>query len=127
MAEPLLDEEIFGDSDSDSCDGEDKTSESNTDPFTSTNISEKWADYLYDQAGTRLIGQQTGTPCPQMIVTPNPRIMLTSEESYIFEAKEKLQVDFALEQFQIQALLGMIMNKFLVILTLTCIQYIKFY
>ena len=56
MAEPLLDEEIFGDSDSDSCDGEDKTSESNMDLFTSTNISEKWADYLYDQAGTRLIG-----------------------------------------------------------------------
>ena len=110
MTEPLLVEEILGDSDPDSlsCDEDDKTVGSDRDITSSTDISEKWADYLYDLAGTKSAREQTCTlPC-RMIVAPNPRIMLTSEENLILEAKEKLHVNFVLEQFQIQALLGTI-------------------
>ena len=110
MTEPLFAEEMLGDSDADSCDEEDKTVGNDRDISTSTDISEELADYLYDRAGTKSVGEQTGTSTSTMIVAPNPKIMFTSEKNMILEAKEKLRVDFVLEQFQVQALLGRIIN-----------------
>ena len=66
-------------------------------------ISESEADFFYNEAGTEVEGNRSND---QVIVLPNPSVLHSSDEMLILEAKESLKVQFELEYFQVQALLG---------------------
>ena len=66
-------------------------------------ISKGEADRLYAEAGTEVRGEQCP---PKLTVLPNRLAMKPHEEVLIQEAKEERNIDFELEDFQLQALLG---------------------
>ena len=66
-------------------------------------ISAPVADMLYSQAGCEFNPDESETTVK---VLPQPSLLLSSEENLISEAKMVLGIDFCLDDFQIQALLG---------------------
>ena len=50
-------------------------------------------------------------------VVPQPYIMMSSQENLIFEAKDALGIQFDLDYFQVQALLGLINEQNVVVST----------
>ena len=66
-------------------------------------ISAPVADILYSQAGSEFNPAESETTVK---VLPQPSLLLSSEENLISEAKMVLGIDFCLDDFQIQALLG---------------------
>ena len=66
-------------------------------------ISAPVADILYSQAGSEFNPAESETTVK---VLPQPSLLLSSEENLISEAKMVLGIDFSLDDFQIQALLG---------------------
>ena len=65
-------------------------------------ISEAQADLLYQEAGTWYSGQTND----HITVMPKPLVMYTEAERLISDAKSLLKIQYALDPFQIQALLG---------------------
>ena len=68
-------------------------------------ISEVVADMLYREAGSPYTEQNN----EEMRVVPKPFVLYSEAEKLISEAKCSLNINFALEAFQIQALLGTVM------------------
>ena len=54
-----------------------------------------------------------------MVVTPEPQVMLTVEEKLISQAKVDMNIEFQLDHFQIQAILGLINGQNVVVRTPT--------
>ena len=54
-----------------------------------------------------------------MVVTSQPRVMLTVEEKFISEAKLDMNIEFELDHFQIQAILDLINGQNVVVRTPT--------
>ena len=69
-------------------------------------ISEQRADMLYDMAGTEETEQNN-----EMIIHPGPHILISSEEMLIRDAKLELSIDFELDNFQVQAIVGLLNGK----------------
>ena len=66
-------------------------------------IPDSVADFLFSEAG----GDFTPPDSETMVtVLPQPLLLLSSEENLISETKMTLGIDFCLEKFQIQAILG---------------------
>ena len=77
-------------------------------------ISEEAADFLYSQAGTEFTGPVEDS---YVKVLPQPQIMMSSHEHMILEAKDALGIEFDLEHFQVQALLGLINHQNVIVST----------
>ena len=103
----LYEEVREGESDSDSdSDTQGATSDSDRTVKESkgqSNISQAVADLLYREAGTPFTSQTN----EEMAVLPKPMVMYSEAEQLITEAKGLLNIEYALDPFQIQALLGM--------------------
>ena len=98
----MLDEEVHGSSESES--DNEIVSEISEHHIMTDEISEVAADFLYSQAGTDI--REPGER-GEVVILPQPHILLTSHEHLIHEAKVSLNINFELEYFQIQSLLGM--------------------
>ena len=102
----LYEEVREGESDSDSdSDTQGATSDSDRTVKESkgqSNISKAVADLLYREAGTPFTSQTN----EEMTVLPKPMVMYSEAEQLIIEAKDLLNIEYALDPFQIQALLG---------------------
>ena len=81
---------------------------------SNSGISEEAADFLYSQAGTEF-DQSVDTV--DVRVDPQPYIMMSSQENLIFEAKDALGIQFDLDYFQAQALLGLVNEQNVVVST----------
>ena len=46
-----------------------------------------------------------------MVITPRPHILSTSDEMIIMDAKSELSINFELDKFQVQAILGLYHGK----------------
>ena len=69
---------------------------------SSNDISEAQADLLYQEAGTWYSGQTN----EDITVLPKPLVMYTEAEKLISESKSLLNIQYALDTFQVQTLLG---------------------
>ena len=76
--------------------------------ISENDISAIVADKLYAEAGTPFLGVDNS----ELTVLPEPRILLPYCEKLILEAKDCLKVNFELEPFQVQSLLGIIIIFF---------------
>ena len=88
-------EEVFSESDCESEDGDVVHASVN-------DISDELADLLYSEAGYSC----TGFSSSELTVLPQPMHLTPHAEYLILEAKERLQIQFDLDTFQVQALLG---------------------
>ena len=71
-------------------------------------ISDREADLLYDMAGSRCTEVSSQG---ELTISPQLSSMTKEEETLISEAKTELGVNFDLEHFQLQALLGLIRSS----------------
>ena len=110
----FLDEiELFDRDKSEESDSSSDSSFSGDSLQTSTNLplSQEIANHLYEQAG---ISEEEVNN--EVVVSPSPHILTTSDEQLIKEAKDALGIKFDLDYFQLQALQALLKGDNVIVL-----------
>ena len=110
----FLDEiELFDHDKSEESDSSSDSSFSGDSPQKSTNLplSQEIANHLYEQAG---ISEEEVNN--EVVVSPSPHILTTSDEQIIKEAKDALGIKFDLDYFQLQALQALLNGDNVIVL-----------
>ena len=84
----------------------------NTKKGHSLNISEATSRMLYDSAGCEEIEKKS-----TISIVPAPQILTTNDESLIMKAKKDLQVNFDLDNFQVQSLVSLLHGRNVVLIS----------
>ena len=109
----LVEIEIFDRDKSEESDSSSDSSFSGDSLQTSTNlpIAQEIANHLYEQAG---ISEEEVNN--EVVVSPSPHILTTSDEQIIKEAKDALGIKFDLDYFQLQALQALLNGDNVIVL-----------
>ena len=103
----------YPDDDADVGDGElDAQISMSTDSGYKIPISENTANFIYAEAGTEETEVKNGT-----VVLPSPHMLTTSEEELIRQTAREMSVPFVLDHFQVQALVALLNNRNVVLIS----------